>query len=798
MRRLTALALVATLSAFAFFYAAGDVRAQGQSSETIVRQIVVEGNQRIEPDTVKSYMAVQEGGVFNEQLIDLSLKTLFATGLFADVTIRETDGLVTVTVVENPIINRVAFEGNSKISDEDLEKEATLKPRIVFTRAKVQSDVQRIVELYRRSGRFAAIVEPKVVQLPQNRVDLIYEINEGDATGINRINFIGNRTFSDSRLRDEIATVESAFWKFLTTNDNYDPDRLAFDREQLRRFYLTQGFADFRVISAVAELAPDRSGFYITFTIEEGEEYTFGNIDIQTELAELPADILQPLLLTIPGETYNAEYIDKSIDALTFYAGTRGYAFAEVKPRVRRNRENLTIDITFQIEQGPRVYVERINIIGNTRTLDRVIRREIRLAEGDAFNRVLIDRSRSRIRGLGFFKKVEITEEPGNAPDRTILNVDIEEQPTGELSLGFGFSSADSFLADVSVTERNLLGRGQFLRFRVSASSSRQQADIRFTEPYFMDRNLAVGFDIFKILSTYDESSYETDSMGFGLRAGFPLSEYSRINTRYTLRQDSYSFDFGASVPVTIDLQGDTVTSVAGYTFAYNNIDDPQKPKKGVTGSFQQDFAGLGGDISYYRTQLDVTAFQELWWDDFIASAALSTGWVDDYDGEGVRINDRFFKGGSTFRGFENSGLGPRDVVGSSKDAVGGQFFAIGTAEVRFPTGLPEDLGIEASVFADVGTVGIVDDTTKDVCLQAGVAAANPGSPGPPVIPPTPAVGPGTRCRIEDDLSLRASVGLSVLWDSPFGPVRLDFSQVLNKEDYDKTENFRFSAGTKF
>jgi outer membrane protein insertion porin family len=780
MRSLTALALVAALALFAFVLATGEVRAQ---SETIVREIVVEGNQRIEPDTVKSYMAVQEGGVYNEQLIDLSLKTLFATGLFADVTIREEGGRVTVTVVENPIINRVAFEGNSKISDEDLEKEATLKPRTVFTRAKVQADVQRVVELYRRSGRFAAIVEPKVVQLPQNRVDLIYEINEGEATGINRINFLGNRAFSDSRLRDEIATVESAWWKFLTTNDNYDPDRLAFDREQLRRFYLTQGYADFRVISAVAELAPDRSGFFVTFTMEEGDEYTFGDISVESQIAELSPDVLTPLLLIESGDTYNAELIDKSIDALSFDAGTKGYAFAEVRPRVSRNRENRTIDIKFQVEQGPRVYVERINVIGNTRTLDRVIRREIRLGEADAFNRVLIDRSRSRIRGLGFFKKVEITEEPGNAPDRTILNVEVEEQPTGELSLGFGFSSADAFLADVSITERNLLGRGQFLRFRVSASDSRQQADIRFTEPYFMERNLAVGFDIFKILTQFQESSYETDSTGIGLRAGFPLSEFSRVNTRYTLRSDDYSIDPGAAVIIGIDLAGQTVTSVAGYTFGYSDIDDPLKPTSGLTFTFQQDFAGLGGDVSYYRSQVDATAFQKLFgWDEVVGSASVSAGWIDDYDGEGVRINDRFFKGGATFRGFEQSGVGPRDVVGSAKDAVGGQAYAVGTIEVRFPTGLPEDLGIDASLFTDFGTVGIVDDTTKASCLNAGA---------PPGIP-------GALCRIEDDLSLRASAGLSVLWDSPFGPVRLDFSQVLAKENYDKTENFRFSAGTKF
>lgn len=751
----------------------GEVGAQPEG-ETVVRQIVVEGTQRIEEQTVISYLAVQEGQVFNDQLIDLSLKTLFATGLFSDVKIAEQGGKVTVTVVENPIINRVAFEGNSSLSDEDLDKEVQLKPRIVFTRAKVQSDVQRIMELYRRSGRFAATVEPKIVQLPQNRVDLIFEINEGETTGISRINFIGNTVFSDSELKDEIATQESAWWRFMSSNDNYDPDRLTFDKEQLRRFYLTRGYADFRVVSAVAELAPDNSGFFVTFTVDEGERYQFGEVEIQTNLAELPGGELRPLLLVEPEETYNAELVDKSIDALTFYAGTKGYAFAEIKPRVRRNRETKKIDVVFTVEEGPRVYVERINVVGNSRTLDRVIRREIRLAEGDAFNRVLIDRSRSRIRGLGFFKKVEITEEPGSAPDRTILNVEVQEQSTGELSLGFGFSSADSFVADVSISERNLLGRGQFLRFRISASGERQQADIRFTEPYFLDRNLAVGVDLYKILSEYDESSYDTDSTGMGLRFGFPTSEFGRFNGRYTLRSDSIDPSSTASQAVQ-DLEGDYLTSVIGYSYSYNETNDPLEPTDGYQFTFQQDFAGLGGDVEYYRTQFDGSVYQKLIWDDVVGSLTLSTGWIDNYDGSGVRINDRFFKGGSTFRGFENSGVGPRDVEGSAQDAVGGQFFAVGTAEVRFPNGLPEEFGIKTSLFTDIGTLGIVDDETKQSCLDATLA-----------------------CRIEDDLSLRASAGMSVLWDSPFGPVRLDFAQAIAKEEYDKTEFFRFSTATRF
>ena len=399
-----------------------------QADGPAVQRINVEGNQRIEESTVLSYMVLKEGQVYSQAQVDQSLKTLFATGLFADVQIQQSSGVVTVKVVENPIINRIAFDGNSKVSQKTLDEEVQLKPRMVFSRAKVQADVQRIMEIYRRSGRFAAQVEPKTVQLGQNRVDLVFEINEGPTTGVSRIIFIGNKAFSDGTLRDKIATGESIWWNFLQSNDNYDPDRLTFDREQIRRYYLSEGYADFRVISAVAELAPDRSGFYITFTIEEGEKYNFGKVEIDTKLKEIPVADLQELIRFEGGEQYNAELIDKSVDALTLAAGTKGYAFVDIRPRVRRNKEDRTVDVVFKMEEGPRVYIERINIVGNTRTLDKVIRREIRLVEGDAFNRVLINRSRSRIRGLGFFKKVEVNEEPGSAPDRTVLNVEVEEQ----------------------------------------------------------------------------------------------------------------------------------------------------------------------------------------------------------------------------------------------------------------------------------------------------------------------------------------------------------------------------------
>jgi len=744
----------------------------------IVQRIDVEGNQRIEESTVLSYMVVREGQPYSQALVDQSLKTLFATGLFADVQIESANGgtfTVTVKVVENPIINRIAFEGNSKISQKTLDDEVQLKPRMVFTRAKVQSDVQRIIEVYRRSGRFAAQVEPKTVQLAQNRVDLVFEINEGPTTGVSRIIFIGNQAFSDSTLRDKIATGESIWWNFLQSNDNYDPDRLTFDREQLRRYYLSQGYADFRVVSAVAELAPDRSGFYITFTVEEGQKYDFGKVEIDTKLKDIAVGDLQELIQFHGGEQYNAELIDKTVDALTLAAGTKGYAFVDIRPRVRRNKEERTVDVVFKIEEGPRVYIERINIVGNTRTLDKVIRREVRLVEGDAFNRVLINRSRSRIRGLGFFKKVEINEEPGSAADRTVLNVEVEEQSTGEFSVSAGFSSADNVVGAVSLTEKNLLGRGQFLRLQVSVSSIRQQIDLRFTEPYFLDRNMSAGFDLYNTHAVYDEQNYEADIRGVGLRLGFPLSEYGRMGLRYTLRQDDVTSSSGGQS------LGTTTLSQVGFTYAYDEKDDPIEPKNGVDFTLSSDVSGVGGDKKYIRTELSSNWYKRLWIDDLVLNVAAVGGYVVAYGDQKLEVNDRFFKGGGSFRGFKTSGLGPRDTSGIDEGvtplSVGGEMYAIGTVELRFPNFLPDELGIKTSVFSDFGTVGVVQD--KPACVNNHPAL------------------PGDIC-IEDDMSLRSSAGLSVYWNSPFGPVRLDFSKVLQKEDYDQTEAFRFSAGTKF
>ncbi|HET8727930.1 MAG TPA: outer membrane protein assembly factor BamA, partial [Alphaproteobacteria bacterium] len=489
----------------------------------VIQDIRVEGTQRIEPATVLSYLTVQPGEPFTTAGLDASLESLFATGLFADVVLRRDGQVLVVSVTENPIINRIAFEGNRRLNDDALEAEVQLRPRVVYTRTRVQNDVTRILELYRRSGRFAATVEPKVIQLDQNRVDLVFEIDEGPLTGVRRISFVGNQAFSDARLREQLQTEESRWWRFLTTSDTYDPDRLAFDRELLRRYYLSEGYADFRIVSAVAELTPDREDFFITFTVEEGERYRFGEIDLTATLPNVDVETLRAEITTQPGNWYSSDEVEETIASLTEALANQQYAFVDIQPLITRNREENLINITYEINEGPRVFVERINVTGNVRTVDQVIRREMQLVEGDPFNAAKLRRSETNIRNLGFFESVSVTAAPGSAPDQTVVDVDVAEQATGELSIGAGFSTEDGPLADFGIRERNLLGRGQSLALSFTISGESQELDLSFTEPYFLQKDLSAGFDVFHVTrDNQDESSYDETRTGLGLRMGYP------------------------------------------------------------------------------------------------------------------------------------------------------------------------------------------------------------------------------------------------------------------------------------
>ena len=752
----------------------------------VVQRILVRGNERIEPTTVISYMPISPGETVDAAKIDAALKSLARTELFSDEKIEFNNGDLIVTVVENPIINRVLFEGNSSIKEDKIKDEVQVRPRGIFTRAKAQADVGRIVELYRRSGRINATVTPQIVELPQKRVDLIFKIDEGPKTGVLRVNFLGNKAFSDDDLRGVVVTEQSHWWKFFSSNANYDPDRLEYDKEQLRKYYRNRGFYDFRVSSAVAELSPDKNGFLVTYTIDEGPEYRFGKIDVQTELQKLDKDVLKALIPFRRGDTYQDEKIEQATDALTFAAGAAGFAFVDVRPRYTPNRARGTVDVTFDVREGPRVYVDRIDIIGNTRTLDYVIRREMNVTEGDAYNRVLVDRSKNQIRALGFFKNVDITETPGTAPDRTGLQVKVEEQPTGELSFSAGYSSVDQLVVDLGVTERNFRGRGENVRARISVGSLRQQVDFSFTEPRFLGRDLAAGLNAYYY--RYDLSqftAYKTASVGVGTNLGFPLSLNSRGALGYTLRNDNVQIDpsFCDTTNLLVsqslcDQRGSFLTSMVNFGYTLDRRNDPIQPSRGWYFDVTQYFAGIGGDVKYVRTEGN-GAWYHGFNKTFILSLIGEAGVVQGWGGDHVRINDRFFRGGNNFRGFQIAGIGPRDLNLGRDDALGGKLYLLGSAELTVPTFLPEQYGIKAALFTDIGTAGLLDSfDKKSIDTTTGLSIRDP--------------------NIKDDLALRASAGVSISWKSPMGPLKFDLSQILAKAPYDKTETFRFSTATRF
>lgn len=799
----------------------------GFETPSRIRSIQVLGNQRVEANTVASYLLFAPGDPYSEDRIDLSLKTLYATGLFADVVIDPRDGNVIIQVIENPIINRVIFEGNKSLKTDKINDEISAEPRSLFTRAQIQEDVQRIIELYRQSGRFGATVEPKVVEQPQNRVDLIFEISEGPVTGIKRINFIGNAEYPDRKLRKEIATTESIWWKFFSSNDNYDPGRLEFDREQLRTFYTNRGFADFRVVSAVAELTPDQEDFYVTFTLDEGGEYRWGDISVETELEALNKNFLERLVNIQEGEVFNSSQIESAIDNLNFAAGTSGYAFVDIQQDLRLDRETKTVDLVFNVVEGPRVYIEKIDIVGNTTTLDYVIRRELELVEGDAFNRILLDRSRNRVRSLRFFEDVEIVETQGSSPDRAVVEVRVKEQPTGELSFSAGFSSADAFLVDLSITQRNLRGRGQLLRFVIRASSNRREIDARFTEPRFLGRNLAGSVELFDVVIDFiEEAGFRSTRTGGQIGLAFPLTQNTSLSTRYSLRSESIEFPqesqcdsvLASSINNSLSAQntqllslcqqvGGRLSSIVGYTFGWDRRNDPITPTGGFDFRFSQDVAGVGGDVRYLRTDVRGNYYKGLF-PGVIATAGLSGGYIRGWGGDPIQVNDRYFKGNQDFRGFDNAGIGPRVInfvaetgstliptaaggVDGRRQSLGGNLFGLAAAEVSFPVGLPQLLG---SLFIEAGTVGLLDeDFQYNIVIDPGTSGLQSGANCDGV------VATGVICqRTVDQLLPRVTAGASIFWESPFGPIRFDFAQPIVKQSFDDRQSFQFTTRTRF
>lgn len=670
----------------------------------VIQSIVVTGNQRLEPDTIRSYIRMHAGQPYTQTAADQALKDLFATELFADVQIANDGGNVTITVKENPVVNRIVLEGNKRIKEDKILPEIKLSPRQIFTRSKVRADVARIIELYKRQGRFAAVVEPKMVQLEQNRVDIVYEINEGPKSKVRQINIIGNEEFSDKTLRGQMVTKQARFTRLFSSGTSYDPDRMAFDQQKLRQFYLTKGYADFRVVSAVAELTPDKKDFVITYVVEEGKRYKFADIKVDSQLRDFDGERLASQLPMHKGEWYNAKTVEDTVDRLNQTAGAFGYAFADVRPEYSRDKDNLTMGINFVIAEAPRVYVERIDINGNTLTQDKVIRREFRIAEGDAFNSLQVKRSTNRIKSLGYFQeKFEVEQKPGSGPDRIVLEANVEEKPTGELQLSAGFSSIESFIFSASVQQHNFRGRGQTVGLSGSYSKYSKSIQVSFIEPYLFDRNVSLGVDIyrrdynsFNFLDNQRNTTYAQATTGFQARLGIPLTEYVTAVASYTLNYDNVTLDrnqfftdrqsrlrndnplIDECDPVIAgrylcDALGKRTSSILGLSLIRDTLDNRQHPSRGSLFSIGAEVAGLGGSVKYARFRLNAAKYFPLG-KGFIFSLQGEGGIIKPFDhsgtivnaaGEGsddVRLTDRFFLGEPQIRGFDIRGIGPRVI----------------------------------------------------------------------------------------------------------------------------------------
>jgi outer membrane protein insertion porin family len=738
----------------------------------VIRSIVVVGSERLEPATILSYIKLRVGEPYTDAAGDAALKDLYATELFANVSITNASGDVTVQVQENPVINRIILEGNRRIKDDKILPEIKLGPRQIFTRSKVRADVARIIELYKRQGRFAATVEPKSVQLQQNRVDIVFEISEGPKSKVRQINIIGNEKFSDGELRSEMVTKQARFFRLFSSSTSYDPDRLAFDQQKLRQFYLTEGYADFRVVSAVAELTPDKEDFIITYVVEEGERYKFGDVAVESLIRDFDGEALTRSLGMKAGDWYNAKLVEDTVEGLTETAGTFGYAFADVRPQFDRNRDDLTMNVTFLLNEAPRVYVEQVNINGNTLTQDKVVRREFRIAEGDAFNSLAVKRSTARINSLGYFQEnFEISQSQGSTPDRIILDANVQEQATGELQLSAGFSSLESFILQASIRQRNFRGRGQTVGASVNYSNYSRTVTLSFTEPYVFDKNFSFGLDIYRRdLNNWnyynrDNTTFEQSTTGLSARVGVPLSEYMSLLGRYTLNVDNVTLDQNQFYSdrqtgefqcdpllagrYLCDTIGERTSSILGASLIYSSLDNRVRPTRGFNATLNVDVAGLGGSVKYAKIRANAAQY-----------FPLGAGWIFSLSGEGgfikglgqdVRLTDRFFLGDPQMRGFDIRGVGPRiirefytfdengdpacvggppgdgqdcnDVGGyvffsdpenRQDDPLGGNIYYLGRAELEIPLGTgAREMGLRPSIFLDVGSV--FDVTRPDI-----------------------------------------------------------------------------------
>jgi outer membrane protein insertion porin family len=744
--------------------------------------IVVQGNRRIDADAVRSHFHAAPDGRLTPAVTDAALKELYATGLFEDVKIAPSGGRLVVTVVEAPIIERLRYEGNKQLKDKDLAGESALKPRGPMTKAAVQNEVARIVELYHRNGRYDVEITPKTIARGDGRVDLVFEIREGAKTGVARIAFAGNRSFADSRLKGIIKTTESGWLGFLKTSDVYDADRIEVDGDLLHRFYIRNGFADARV-SGSGVYDPAQKGFVVTFKVDEGERYRFGAIDINSRVATLDAAALRSAVKLAPGDAFDGEAVGKTADAISIAAGKRGFPFVDVRPHANRDIIARTVNIVFTLDNGPHTYVERINIRGNKFTRDDVIRREFEIAEGDAFNRGLVDRAERRLKQLPPFKSVKVSTAKGSAPDRIVLNVEVEEQQTGDLNFSGGYSTSAGIIGEVSISEQNFLGLGQYAKASVAVGQYLHSGSLSFVEPYLMGNHLSLGLDLFfKETFTNPTQSYGSESYGAGIKLGAPIMEGVTSEARYSLVRQGMSLDptLMNCTPPNIAmacpsaavkqaaLNGAQWVSTLGSTLAYSSLDNPKNPHEGIRAELRQDVAGLGGDVDFLRTSADVRAYHELG-GDVVGMVRAQGGYITPWGGQTVPMMSSFFGGPQLVRGFAPYGFGPRDVTpGTTQDAIGGSRYWATSAELQSPIpGLPPEIALKAAVFADAGSLWGYRGATSFPSLSQSLTVA-------------------------DQQKVRSAIGSSLIWDSPFGPLRVDYAYPTSKTSYDATQRLHF------
>ncbi len=732
-----------------------------QNSNDIISDIKIEGNQRVELDTIYSYLNVSKGENFDIDKLNNSLKNLYSTGFFSDVNIMRDNNTIIIKVVENPIINRVVFEGNGEIEDDVLASEVSVKSRNLFTRTKIQEDVQRILSLYRNEGSLSTTVKPNIISLDQNRVDIVFEINEGENTVINSITFNGNKNFSDRRLRDTIITRQTRWYSILSSSDKYDPQQIQVDENLLRKFYKDNGYADVKIEAAVAQLDREKDGFNIIYTIDEGKKYVYGDIEISSNISEIDIDMIKIGLKIEEGDVYSAGKIENTVKIITKLVIEQGFPFTETFPEVDRVENSNNLSVLFRINQADKKYIDRIIIRGNERTLDRVIRRNIRLAEGDAYVASLLARSKTLITNLGFFSKVDLTENTTAKQGATDIIVDVQETSTGELSFGGGYSSQVGGLLNIGVSEKNFMGKGQ--RVSLVSKFSEREADytFSFSEPYFMNRDLYASTNLYNNKIDYKESSYELSRQGFNLSGNFTLDEFIRQSLRYSLEVRDLNPRSGASASI-ISEEGETVLSELSTSVNMDTTDNRIMPTEGYSLALAASFAGLGGDKEFIRINNNADYYKSFNDASIILNIGYNAGVIIGLD-QDVLISDRYFLGGNSFRGFDQSGLGPRDS--NNSDSLGGNLFYTGSIKASFGIGLPPELGVKGNWFATAGSLTGIDKSSVSY---------------------------------QDDASIRLSTGVGISWNSPFGPISVIFSEVILKEDYDKTESVSFGIGQKF